>query len=189
MQFALHLFYQWITHTHKALSWAVLSSFIISTISLLIFKAVNQAKPLRVQLTCDDVNKSCLFLLVASSSVARVWNTWDETTRQTNIWSGKVLGVMYKMYCFWLWYVICVSIKSNSSLLDRNDAIQCSFVLFLLCWQQSAVWSLDSVTDSLHDARMSYYDAVIAILTILVSLALVILLIGAAWWLMWKVGN
>ena len=122
-------------------------------------------------------------------SVECAWNTWDETTRQTNIWSGKVLGVMYKMYCFWLWYVICVSIKSNSSLLDRNDAIQCSFVLFLLCWQQSAVWSLDSVTDSLHDARMSYYDAVIAILTILVSLALVILLIGAAWWLMWKVGN
>jgi len=34
---------------------------------------------------------------------------------------------------------------------------------------------------------MSYYDAVIAILTILVSLALVILLVGAAWWLMWKV--
>ena len=36
---------------------------------------------------------------------------------------------------------------------------------------------------------MSYYDAVIAILTILVSLALVILLVGAAWWLMWKVIN
>ena len=36
---------------------------------------------------------------------------------------------------------------------------------------------------------MSYYDAVIAILTILVSLALVILLVGAAWWLMWKVGK
>ena len=35
---------------------------------------------------------------------------------------------------------------------------------------------------------MSYYDAVIAILTILVSLALVIILVGAAWWLMWKVG-
>ena len=36
---------------------------------------------------------------------------------------------------------------------------------------------------------MSYYDAVIAILTILVSLALVIILVGAAWWLMWKVGG
>ena len=44
------------------------------------------------------------------------------------------------------------------------------------------------VPDCLHDARMSYYDAVIAILTILVSLALVIILVGAAWWLMWKVG-
>ena len=63
------------------------------------------------------------------------------------------------------------------------------FNVALSCWQQSTVWSLDSVPDSLHDARMSYYDAVIAILTILVSLALVILLVGAAWWLMWKVGN
>ena len=52
-----------------------------------------------------------------------------------------------------------------------------------------AVLILDSVPDCLHDARMSYYDAVIAILTILVSLALVILLVGAAWWLMWKVGK
>ena len=34
---------------------------------------------------------------------------------------------------------------------------------------------------------MSYYDAVIAVLTILVSLTLVILVVGAAWWLMWKV--
>ena len=46
---------------------------------------------------------------------------------------------------------------------------------------------IHSVPDCLHDARMSYYDAVIAILTILVSLALVIILVGAAWWLMWKV--
>ena len=34
---------------------------------------------------------------------------------------------------------------------------------------------------------MSYYDAVIAVLTILVSLTLVILVVGTAWWLMWKV--
>ena len=34
---------------------------------------------------------------------------------------------------------------------------------------------------------MSYYDAVIAVLTILVSLTLVILVVGTAWGLMWKV--
>ena len=66
------------------------------------------------------------------------------------------------------------------------DAIQLSNTA-LPCCQFSIVITY-SVPDCLHDARMSYYDAVIAILTILVSLALVIILVGAAWWLMWKVG-
>ena len=34
---------------------------------------------------------------------------------------------------------------------------------------------------------MSYYDGLVAVLTILLALALVICVVGAAWWLMWKV--
>ena len=36
---------------------------------------------------------------------------------------------------------------------------------------------------------MSYYDGLVAVLTILLALALVICVVGAAWWLMWKVGQ
>ena len=34
---------------------------------------------------------------------------------------------------------------------------------------------------------MSYYDGLVAVLTILLALVLVICVVGAAWWLMWKV--
>ena len=34
---------------------------------------------------------------------------------------------------------------------------------------------------------MSYYDGLVAVLTIILALALVICVVGAAWWLMWKV--
>ena len=34
---------------------------------------------------------------------------------------------------------------------------------------------------------MSLSDSLLAVLTVLTSLALVIVIIGAAWWLMWKV--
>ena len=34
---------------------------------------------------------------------------------------------------------------------------------------------------------MSYYDGLVAVLTIIFALALVICVVGAAWWLMWKV--
>ena len=65
---------------------------------------------------------------------------------------------------------------------------QCWTNTILPCCQlRIDIMIIHSVPDCLHDARMSYYDAVIAILTILVSLALVIILVGAAWWLMWKV--
>jgi len=33
---------------------------------------------------------------------------------------------------------------------------------------------------------MSFHDGLIAFLTIVVSLILVIVIVGAAWWLMWK---
>jgi len=33
---------------------------------------------------------------------------------------------------------------------------------------------------------MSYYDGLVAVLTILLALVLVICVVGAAWWLMWK---
>ena len=36
---------------------------------------------------------------------------------------------------------------------------------------------------------MSVSDGVIAFLTILLSLLAVVLVVGAAWWLMWKVNN
>ena len=36
---------------------------------------------------------------------------------------------------------------------------------------------------------MSYYDGLVAVFTILLALALVICVVGAAWWLMWKVGQ
>ena len=37
------------------------------------------------------------------------------------------------------------------------------------------------------DERMSVSDGLIAFLTILISLLVVVLVVGAAWWLMWKV--
>ena len=37
--------------------------------------------------------------------------------------------------------------------------------------------------------RMSVSDGLIAFITILISLLVVVLVVGAAWWLMWKVKN
>ena len=116
--FTLHLFYQWITHTHKALSWAVLSSFIISTISLLIFKAVNQAKPLRVQLTCDDVNKSCLFLLVASSSVARATLECETPEMKQHV------RQIFEVEKFWEWWIKCTAFDLDTYYVCQSNQIQ-----------------------------------------------------------------
>ena len=49
------------------------------------------------------------------------------------------------------------------------------------------MYVINDLIADLHNDRMSFHDGLIAFLTIVVSLILVIVIVGAAWWLMWKV--